>query len=330
MVKSKSGIEWTDVTWNPSRGCREVSPGCAHCYAKTFAERFRGVPGHPYEQGFDLRLVAKKILEPLKYKAGTKVFVNSMSDLFFEDIPDDFVASVFGVMALRQDVTFQVLTKRAGRMRSFLDDGPDVFVGAAELVASAAEGLRAPDGGRLVIWDPRGSEAHRYMRAVPKKDLELRRPWPGWPLPNVWIGVSVEDQKRADSRIRDLLQTQAAGRFISAEPLLGPLNLIPYMGGRSYRCPCGFKETENEMIFHGGDAYVCPDCNERTTIGPTLDWVIVGGESGPRRRPMSLEWARAIRGDCFRTETPFFFKQIDKKTPIPADLTVREFPGGPR
>ena len=182
----RSSIEWTDATWNPVTGCIEVSPGCAHCYAKTFAERFRGVPGHPYERGFDLQLRPERLDQPLRWKKPRSIFVNSMSDLFHEDVPDEYIREVFAVMALADHHRFQVLTKRAERL--------------AELAPSL--------------------------------------PWPA----HVWMGVSVENQ-RWTSRIDHLREVPAAVRFLSCEPLLGPL----------------------ELDLEG------------------IDWVIAGGESGPGR-----------------------------------------------
>ena len=189
-----------------------MSPGCAHCYAKTFAERFRGVPEHPYEVGFDLTLRPERLLQPLAWKTSRLIFVNSMSDLFHEDVPLDFIAQVFEVMERASHHTFQVLTKRADRLES---------------VAS-------------------------------------QLPWPE----NVWMGVSVENQ-RWTSRIDALRATPAEVKFLSCEPLLGPLDL---------------------------------------DLGD-IDWVIVGGESGPRARPMQPDWARSIRDQCLAHTVPFFFKQ---------------------
>ena len=208
----RSSIEWTEATWNPVTGCKEISPGCAHCYAKTFAERFRGVPGHPYENGFDLQLRPERLSQPLRWKKPRTIFVNSMSDLFHEDVPDDYVREVFEVMRIADHHRFQVLTKRSERL--------------AELAPSL--------------------------------------PWPS----NVWMGVSVENQ-RFVSRIDDLRQVPAAVRFLSCEPLLGELNL----------------DLEG------------------------IDWVIAGGESGPRARPMRNEWAMSVLEQCINTGTPFFFKQ---------------------
>lgn len=227
-MSQQSSIEWTDATWNPVRGCIKVSPGCAHCYAETFAERFRGMKGHPYEQGFDVRLVPEKLHEPFRWKKPRRVFVNSMSDLFQDGVPDAYIRRCFDVMAQVRRHTFQVLTKRPARMQS--------------LVPTFAKDHTAPDGS-------------------------------GWPLPNVWLGVSVENQHFADERIPLLLQTPAAVRFISAEPLLGPVDL------------------SDQLL-------------------PWLDWVIVGGESGPRARPCCLSWVRNIVHDSLNASVPVFVKQL--------------------
>jgi protein gp37 len=212
-MSDQSAIEWTNATWNPVRGCTKVSPGCKHCYAETFAERFRGVPGHPFQQGFDLRLVPSALTLPLRWRRPRLIFVNSMSDLFHEKIPDDYVAAVFRVMRDAKQHQFQVLTKRAQRMKE---------------LASAI--------------------------GVP---------------PNVWMGVSVESDAYV-SRISDLRRVQADVRFLSLEPLLGPLPKLDLRGIR---------------------------------------WVIVGGESGPGARPMDSTWVREIRTHCRKAQVAFFFKQ---------------------
>lgn len=211
-MSEKSAIEWTESTWNPITGCTQVSPGCAHCYAKTFAERFRGVLGHSYERGFDLTLRPERLEQPLQWKTPRLIFVNSMSDLFHEAIERAYISRVFDVMSAAQWHTFQVLTKRSARAADF------------------AEGIEWPE--------------------------------------NVWMGVSVENQ-RWTSRIDDLRKIPALVRFLSCEPLLGPLDLN----------------------LEG------------------IRWVIVGGESGPRARPMCPEWARSIRDQCRTAGVPFFFKQ---------------------
>ena len=214
-----TSIEWTrgpdgakGKSWNPVTGCTQISPGCANCYALTFAERWRGTAGHPYEQGFDVTLRPERLAQPATWRKPTIVFVNSMSDLFHEAIPDDYIQRVFGIMQAASWHTFLVLTKRPARMAT----------------------------------------------------LDL--PW----APNVWAGVSVENQ-RWTSRIDDLRKVPAAVRFLSCEPLLGPLDL------------------------------------DLRGVG----WVIVGGESGARRRarPMDPAWARSIRDQAAAAGVPFFFKQ---------------------
>lgn len=213
-----SSIEWTDATWNPVRGCTKISPGCAHCYAETFAERFRGVPGHAYELGFDPRLVPEKLDEPLRWKRPKAIFVNSMSDLFHSAVPDAYIRAVADVMVRADWHTYQVLTKRADRM--------------ARLLAS---------------------ELQRHGDAQ-----------------HIWWGVSVEDRKYGLPRLNELRGTPAAVRFLSVEPLLEDLGQIELSG---------------------------------------IQWVIVGGESGHRARPMRREWVTSIRDQCIAAGVPFFFKQ---------------------
>jgi protein gp37 len=212
-MADRSSIEWTQATWNPVTGCSKVSPGCAHCYAETFAERFRGVPSHPYEQGFDLRFWPDRLDQPFRWKRPRLIFVNSMSDLFHEDIPPGYIESVFDVMARAQHHTFQVLTKRADRLLELAPDLP-------------------------------------------------------WPI-NLWMGVSIEN-RRFVGRADCLRQVPASVRFISAEPLLGPLEGLDLTG---------------------------------------IDWLISGGESGPRHRPVKEEWLLDLRDRCGRDGVTFFFKQ---------------------
>ena len=225
-MSDKSKIEWTDATWNPVTGCTKVSPGCAHCYAETFAKRFRGVPDHPYEQGFDLKLWPERLDLPLLWKERKRVFVNSMSDLFHEDVPDDFIKRVFDVMSQAKHHIFQILTKRSDRMLTW-----------------------------AMKHFPSGSR--RCGKAA-------------WPE-NVWLGVSLENQDYI-CRIKDLQKSPAYIRFISIEPLLSS---------------------------------VCLD----GSLLNTIQWVIVGGESGPRARPMKAEWVYEIQKQCRRYRVPFFFKQ---------------------
>lgn len=258
---ASSNIEWTDATWNPMTGCTKVSAGCDHCYAETLAERFRGTPGHYYEGGFDLQLRPDKLDAPLRWQRPRRVFVNSMSDLFHQGVPDEYVVQVFAVMALAPRHTFQVLTKRHGRMRSLVGsrDFPDLVAAAVLELAR-----QAGSAGGVAL-------ARSEREAVLARSSEWRSPIPAWPLPNVWLGVSVENQGAADLRVGPLLQTPAAVRFLSCEPLLGPVEL-PW-------------------------------------TAEALDWVIAGGESGPGSRPMHPGWVRSLRDFSVNAGVAFHFKQ---------------------
>ena len=216
-------IEWTDATWNPVTGCTKITRGCDHCYAERFAERFRGVPGHPFEQGFDLKLHPARLSRPLTWKKPRMVFVNSMSDLFHKHVPARFTDQVFDVMEEADRHVFQVLTKRSSVMR-------------------------------------------KYLR---------RRYGAGLAPQHIWCGVSVEDQA-AVARVRHLRQAPLSTRFLSIEPLLGPIGNLDLTG---------------------------------------IAWVIVGGESGPHARPMQPAWVCRIRDRCVRERVPFFFKQWGGHTP---------------
>jgi protein gp37 len=212
-MASTSSIEWTNATWNPVTGCTKVSPGCVHCYAERFAERWRGIKGHPYEQGFDLKMWEDRLKLPLTWKEEKFIFVNSMSDLFHEKVPLDYIQKVFTTMRQAHWHHFQVLTKRSDRLAA----------------------------------------------------LSSKIDWPS----NVWMGVSVENKKML-KRIDDLRHVPAAVRFLSVEPLLERLGRFSLEG---------------------------------------IDWVIVGGESGPGARTMEEDWVMDIRDQCVRKGTPFFFKQ---------------------
>jgi Bacteriophage protein gp37 len=259
----KTGIEWADSTWNPITGCDKVSPGCDHCYAETFAERWRGTPGHYFENGFDVQLRPNKLALPLRWTKPRKVFVNSMSDLFHDKVPDDYIAKVFAVMALAPQHTFQLLTKRHGRMRSLLSSErfPGLVYMAINALLEHGNPLHIND---IAIMDALDGFSRGRFKV----------------LPNVWLGVSAEDQKRADLRIPALLDTPAAVRFVSAEPLLGPIDLSRFV----------------------------EDDGEKFDL-PPLSWVIVGGESGPGARPMHPDWARSLRDQCVAAGVPFLFKQ---------------------
>jgi protein gp37 len=214
---SSTNIEWTDATWNPVTGCTKISSGCDHCYAERFSERFRGTSGHPFEMGFDLTLRPERLDQPLRWRTPRMIFVNSMSDLFHKEIPEEFVARVFETMERAHWHTYQVLTKRSSLMRDFL--------------------------------------RRRYRSA--------RGP------SHMWFGVSVEDASKK-SRIRHLQEAPAGVRFLSIEPLIGRVGKLDLAG---------------------------------------VDWVIVGGESGPQARPVRPEWVRDVRDQCLEKGVPFFFKQ---------------------
>jgi protein gp37 len=246
---AKTDIEWSEYVWNPVRGCTKISPGCKHCYAETFAERFRGVKGHAYEQGFDVRLVPEALDLPLRWKKPRRVFVNSMSDLFHEQVPSTFIAKVFATMAQAPQHTFQVLTKRVERMRAWMADS------VISMHAACIPG-------------------HLYL---PNRGAT-------WPLPNVWLGVSCEDQATVDTRIPRLLTTPAAVRFVSCEPLLGPVDLTRIDYGVKGFCDNG-RDTR-------------------------LDWIIVGGESGPKARSCNVAWVRSILAQCKAARIPAFCKQL--------------------
>ena len=254
-MADKTGIEWTDATWNPVTGCAKVSAGCKHCYAERNWGRLQHLPAYAGRAFTDVATHADRLLQPLSWKRPRRIFVNSMSDLFHQDIHDDFIGMVFRTMARAPQHTFQVLTKRAERMQRLLTH-PKMrgFVGDAP-----------------------------------------------WPLPNVWIGVSVEDQTTADKRIPLLLDTPAAVRWISAEPLLGPMSL-----------------TKEYLSMKCGGAYPFRSLGDehRTKLIDLLGWVVVGGESGPKARPMHPAWARSLRDQCAAAAVPFLFKQWGEWQPV--------------
>ena len=300
-----SKIEWTDATWNPVTGCSVVSPGCTNCYAMRLAgTRLRD---HPSRAGLtemskagpvwtgEVRLNENWLDQPLRWRKPRLVFVCAHGDLFHESVPDEWIDLVFAVMAMSPRHTFQVLTKRPERARRYLtrimvgDCGPEDVVNAGDIVAST---FRPTD--------------------VDIADVE-------WPLANVWLGVSVEDQRRADERIPPLLNTPAAVRFVSAEPLLGPVDLTRIGWG-------GNLIAGNTDALSGLDTCLEFPGEPRAAYS-RLDWVIVGGESGPGARDMDPAWARGLRDRCAEAGTAFFMKQMAHKAPIPDDLKVRAFPG---
>lgn len=300
-----SPIEWTDKTWNPIRGCTRVSEGCRNCYAERVAARF-SKPGQAYH-GLahhvggearwtgELRLVEHALAEPLRWTKPTRIFVNSMSDLFHEKLSDADIDRVFAVMALAPRHTFQVLTKRADRMRAYM---AGIGNGDTARWHTALQGFITARGSFALV------EAFEFL---------TRR----GPLLNVWLGVSVENQEAADTRIPDLLATAAAVRFLSCEPLLGPVVL-------DSRHMSAEEEYWDFLRGERGPAVQHIAIPPKRTAA--LDWVICGGESGPRRRPTDVAWHLSLRRQCKSAGVAFFEKQIDKVQPVPADLLVREFP----
>lgn len=274
-MSDRSAIEWTDATWNPTVGCSIVSKGCTNCYAMKMAARLEAM-GQPIYRGLTkpskagpvwtgtVRLNPAVLTKPLSWRRPRRIFVNSMSDLFHEALPDAAIDQVFAVMALCPQHTFQVLTKRPERMRAYLsrdDRAGDV----RSEINDQGPGLGLTDQ-RIV------SACHAISQG---------------PLPNVWLGVSVEDQATADSRIPILLDTPAAKRFISAEPLLGLVDLVRIAPDRRVQGRNALGET--------GSGH--------------LDWVICGGESGPDARPAHPDWFRSLRDQCAAVGVPYFFKQ---------------------
>jgi protein gp37 len=218
-----TSIEWTDATWNPVTGCKKISAGCDNCYAARFSERFRGVPGHPFETGFDLTLRPERLLQPLGWKRSRMIFVNSMSDLFHKQIPQQYIAAVFDTMEKANWHTYQILTKRSSLLCKFINNR---------------------------YWD-RPASAH------------------------MWFGVSIENEQ-ATSRVRHLQSANCSIRFLSIEPLIAPVGKLCLDG---------------------------------------IHWVIVGGESGPRARPIQKEWVIDIRNQCIKNNVAFFFKQWGGRSP---------------
>lgn len=285
-MADKSAIEWTDATWNPVTGCDKISAGCKNCYAEQlhtmrYKAHLAGKKIAPtYHTPFtDVQLHSERLDQPLRWRKPRRIFVNSMSDLFHESVPDEFIEEVFAVMAVCPQHTFQVLTKRPERMAQWFAASRSMFVAGAAQQAG-------------------------YRHLLPNIPMNE---W--WPLPNVWLGVSVENQEQADARIPHLLQTPAAVRFLSCEPLLAEVDVRDYLPNKTQWCPT-----------HGGPpSYPVCDCGK-------VDWLICGGESGRLARDMHPMWARDLRDQCKSAGVPFFMKQMADKAPIPVDLMVRESP----
>jgi protein gp37 len=315
MAAHNTGIEWTHIpgfkgeTWNPVVGCSVISPGCTNCYAMRLAgARLDGNPNTPHYAGTTRPSKAgpvwsgklahapeQTITAPLRWRKPRAVFVNSMGDLFHEDAPDWWIDLVFAVMALCPQHVFIILTKRSARMREYLETRTAQVMGLdvkAMLASPLADALQ-----RVSNWrgDAAPMNAPLMLRYPDTSgDAQSR-----WPLPNVWLGVSVEDQTRADERIPDLLNTPAAVRLVSCEPLLGPV-----------------------MLWHPGIARAAGAASDEAG----LDWVIAGGESGKGARPVHPDWIRSLRDQCAAAGTPFFFKQWGDHVPSEIDPEGRLVP----
>ena len=333
-MAENSKIEWTDATWNPVRGCDPVSPGCANCYAAEVAARFSGLgqpyeglatrhPGQPAKWTGNMRLVPEKLTEPLSWKKPRRVFVNSMSDLFHPAVPFCFIDQVFAVMALARRHTFQILTKRAKRMQRYFEDRSwnDVIVNVVREYDSMP--LLQPAG-----WLNTFQSLYRITEAESLAGHEWACRLPqAWPLPNVWLGVSVENQAAADERVPHLLKCPAAVRFLSCEPLLGPVDLLR-VDAHGFGGPTGHKvDCIRKGYWSNGPMGFVNHSDMHDTFGP-LHWVIVGGESGPKARPCKLDWIRSIVEQCQAASVPCFVKQLGSNPLATASITTPNLSGG--
>lgn len=283
------GITWTEETWNPLRGCSRNSPGCLNCYAEAMAARFCG-PGQPYEGTINpetkrwngnVRLILEKLADPLRWRRSRMVFVNSMSDLFHEDVPDEFIDKVFAVMALAQQHTFQVLTKRPERMRDYCN---------AFSWRRVVRSCTGSDGASSILGFTLQALQHHFGM-LPESTLRFEKR-DVFPLPNVWLGVTVENQEAADKRREHLECLSKMGwlTWVSSEPRIGPID------------------------WPGWEF---------------LDWLVTGGESGANARPMHPDWPRSDRDWCELAGVPFLFKQWGGKRLTGRSLDGYEYNGYP-
>lgn len=318
-MADKTKIEWTDATWNPITGCSVVSPGCTNCYAMKLAGT--RLKNHPSREGLtrdtkvgpvwtgEVRFNKQWLDQPLRWSKPRMIFVCAHADLFAEGVKDEWIDQIFAVMALSPQHTFQVLTKRPERMRDY---------------------MAKRFGEEASYTDLKYAAQFRVWTAMPKVEpMAIGKSYPAWPLANVWLGVSVEDQKRAEERIPVLLNTPAAVRWISAEPLLGLIDLknvdidgdssMDTINARLWRdewelCWKGTSENADEELESFLDWYGVSSVPDGY-MHPTLDWVVAGGESGYGARPMQQAWARSIRDQCAEAHVPFHFKQWGAYSP---------------
>lgn len=270
----KSKIEWTDRVWNPVTGCTKISEGCLNCYAERMSKRFAGTWGLPEDDYFGIRIHQERLEDPLRWKKPSRIFVCSMADIFHEDIPDNFIRRVFQIIEQccprdwdgkkwlpKPRHTFLILTKRPERMKKFIENYMDDRLVYAKKFDDCPTPEMRNSPAAIAAW----------------QDAKMLSP-------HIWLGVTAENQQRADERIPTLLQIPAAVRFVSVEPMLGPVDLDQYLP---------VIVGHNRYHWERGD----------------LDWVICGGESGPGARPMNPDWVRRLRDQCVYGGIPFFFKQ---------------------
>ncbi|WP_157254835.1 DUF5131 family protein [Nonomuraea typhae] len=268
-MNTTTSIEWTEITWNPTTGCDRISPGCDNCYALTLAKRLKAMGQSKYQRdgdprtsgpGFGVSIHEDALVEPLRWRKPRKVFVNSMSDVGHARVPATFAARIFATMALAPQHQFQVLTKRPRRLRHLLNSQEFIDVVWSEM--------------ERMSTDPTVPLA-RLVRENVRTRVANWNALSAWPLRNAWIGTSIETDEYC-WRAEEIRQTSAAVRFLSLEPLLGPLPSLDLTG---------------------------------------IDWVIVGGESGPNHRLLDLDWVRDLRDRCLGLHVPLFFKQVGGLTP---------------
>ena len=319
---SPTRIEWTDETWNPVTGCTPVSPGCDHCYARRMATtRLRGRRGYPADDPFRVALHPDRLAQPLRWRKPRRVFTCSMGDLFHEAVPDSTIDRVFAVMALAPQHQFQVLTKRATRARDVLSAVQKRKEGMADAWIEHVGPYMGPTKDDVEAWcrthgvsvPERARRVHiinRWLHAdYAERTVHAERGgWTGWPLPNVLLGVTAEDQPRADERIPLLLDCPAAVRFVSIEPMLGAVDLTWLPSGQPFELPQGDRCQAMQNALRRPREHA-PGETVLVPAKPGLDWVIVGGETGPGARPMHPQWVRDIRDHCVANGVPFFFKQ---------------------
>lgn len=285
-------IEWADSVWNPVTGCTKISPGCANCYAERMAKRLAGRCGYLEQDPFKVTLHSDRLGQPLNWKKPKRIFVCSMADLFHEDVPDEFIARMWWVMgqcvgyldpSRYRGHTFMILTKRPERMKKWLKGWADQKTRKR--------------------WIESFGEVYDWMNGP--------RYWPNV-FDNVWLGVTAENQEQADKRIPVLLQTPAAVRFVSCEPLLGSVDLTNLH----------YERLTSIDALNGLHGFPKPHAE-----GPKLDWVIVGGETGPGTRPMHPDWVRNLRDQCQAAGVAYFFKQWGEFAPVdggvyPGDICI--------